>query len=787
MPKPGSALLLATALVPLATAAAAPPTVAENPPQAAAPPGDGEVLYLEVVLNHTRHPRLVRFLREGSRFAANAADLRRLGLALGDRTTGTIALDELSGIRFRYDVAGQRMVIDAPLTELDLPTTVIGISDDAPLPVTATSPGLLLNYDVHADRDDEGNTLLSTVGEVRLSGVAPGVFSTSAVNRLHRSSGGGWHSGTTRLDSHWELSFPEHAVTVRAGDVFSGFLDWTRPVRMGGVQIGRNFGLQPYRVTTPLPAFLGEVAVPSAVELYVNGMRQYGGQLPAGPFELNALPGVTGAGNATLVITDAFGRTRSLDFPFYSARQLLARGLSDWSLSIGTVRKDYGVESFSYAGELVASGNLRYGVADPFTLELHAEAGDGLVNAGIGAVWLIGRAGVLNASHARSRGAGHGSQSSLGYRWNNRHFNLSVDSQRSHGDYRDIASLYGPRPPSVSTRALAGITTETLGNIGITHVRLEHPDPEIASARYAGVFWTRSFARGWSANLSYNENLDDSRDRSIHLNVNVSLGDGRQFGTSWQRNHGRDAALLDFAKPVPGDGGFGWRLQARDGDDGSGGMAEAGWLHEHGRFGVGVARVGDLRHGYLQASGSVVLMAGRAFAARRIDDAFAIVSTDGVAGVPVRLENRLIGHTDADGMLLVARLNAWQRNRLSIDPMMLPIDVRIGDVERIATPGDRSGARVRFAITPVRAAVIVLHDTSGRPLPLRSRVYLEGRDTGAIVGHDGETYLEELAGHNRLSARTPSGTLCHASFLYPEAEDAIPRIGPLRCLQETAP
>src|SRR5690606_6763950 len=135
-------------------------------------------------------------------------------------------------------------------------------------------------------------------------GIGNGVFSNTAVTRGYRPRGGDWHGETVRLDSHWQLSFPESAITVTVGDTYSGFLDWTRAVRLGGVQVARNYGLQPYRITTPLPAFLGEVAVPSAIDLYVTGIRQNSGELPVGPFQLATVPGITGAGNARIVVTD---------------------------------------------------------------------------------------------------------------------------------------------------------------------------------------------------------------------------------------------------------------------------------------------------------------------------------------------------------------------------------------------------------------------------------------------------------------------------------------------------
>lgn len=763
--------------------------------EAAPSPGtaDGQELYLEVTLNQTGSGGLARFLLRDGKLLASVETLRQIGFGLPGRNPEEIvALESLPGLMVRYDAALQRVSLEAPLSLLSLETTVLNAPVGASAPASA-SPGALLNYDLYASHQSDASNLTATA-ELRVFGVGAGVFSNTAVTRAYRIDDGngrddGWRGETVRLDSSWQLSFPESATSLTVGDTFSGFLNWTRAVRLGGVQIGRNFSLQPYRITTPLPAFLGEVAVPSAVDLYVNGIRQYSGEVPAGPFQLATVPGVSGMGNAQIVVTDAFGRVRTLDFPFYATQQLLAKGLSDWSLSVGMVREDYGLRSFSYANDPVASGNLRYGVSDRFTVETHAEGGGGLVNAGAGGLWIMGRAGVISAAHARSTLDGlRGSQTAIGYNWNGGRFNFSIDSQRTRDEYRDIASLYGPLPARISERGLAGMTLRRYGNLSLSYLRLQYPETEMS--RYVGAYWSQSFASGWSANLSFNQNPDRRSDRSLYLSVSVALDRDRQLNTSLQRNGDRTNGIVDISRPVPGDGdhgGYGWRLQARDGDDGAGGLAEVGWFNNAGRYGTGVASYGSESYGYASASGSLVWMGGHPFAARNIGDAFAVVSTDGIAGVPVKLENRPIGHTDARGMLLVTPLQSWQRNKLSIDPMDLPANLRIDQVELLATPRQRSGTRVRFGITPVRAATVVLHDASGEPLPLGSSVAVNGAaDAASSVGYDGEVYLDALDTRNLLRVRTPEGA-CVASFDYPAIDNDIPRIGPLLCNQEPSP
>ncbi|MCD9098804.1 fimbria/pilus outer membrane usher protein [Luteimonas sp. A1P009] len=769
---------------------AALPAHALDRPSAIQPDAD-IALRLAVTLNQTPQSRLLPFVSRAGRLHADAGTLRAMGFSLAaSNTTGLLPLDAIPGAQVRYDSATQHVSIDAPLSQLTLDTTRIGQPSDDPGPVAAdSSPGVLLNYDVYASDARDGSQL-SAGTELRVFGIGTGVLSNTALLRTWQArspdedQNSRWQRDSVRLDTRWDFAFPASAVSVTVGDTLTGFLDWSRPVRIGGLQIGRNFALQPYRITTPTPAFLGEVAVPSAVELYVNGLRQYQGQLPTGPFEMTTLPGISGAGTAQVVITDAFGRSRTLDFPFYATQRLLAAGLSDWSLAAGRVRQDYGLRSFAYYPDTVASANLRYGANDRLTLEAHAEGGGGLRNAGIGGAWLLGMAGVLSGSHVRSQlGDRAGGQTTFAYSWQPGPLNLSLDSQRTHGDYRDVASLYGPLPPLRTDRALVGYLSQSAGSFNLSYLRLDQADPDVAPARYAGAFWSRTFERGWSASVSLNQNLDAGADRSLSVGVLVPLGRDRQLSVAAQRQPEGQDLLMDVSRPIPGDGGFGWRVQGRAGD-GGGGLAEVGWLREHGRLLLGAGRFGDRRQTYAQADGALVWMGGGLFPSRRVDDAFAVVTTDGFADVPVRLENRTIGRTDARGRLLVTPLRAWQRNQLGLDPMTLPADVRIDDVSLSATPSDRAGTTVGFQLRRVRAALLVLHDSHDAPLPMGATVtgHADVDGVSAIVGYDGEAYVEGLTEDNRLRVRTDAGD-CVVDFRMPGAATAtIPRIGALRCL-----
>jgi len=739
-----------------------------------------QTLYLDVTLNQT--PRgLLPFSEQQGRLMVAPAVLRQLGFnARGD---APVALDQLGGVVVRYDATMQTLALDVPLDQLSLPTTRLERTQQA-APAASASPGALLNYDVYGSHNDAGGNLsLST--QIRVFGLGSGVFENTAVLRSYQDpEDRAWRGESVRLDTSWELDLPDSAVTLTVGDFYSGFVDWSRPVRMGGIQIGRNYGLQPYRVLTPTPTFLGEAVVPSNVELYVDGLRQYNGEVPVGPFQLAAQPGISGTGNAQVVITDAFGRMQTLDFAFYGTQQLLAKGLSDWSIGAGRMRREYGLRSFAYENDMIGTGTWRYGATDRFTAEAHVEGGGGVLNGGLGGWWLLGGAGVFNAAYARSRVEDlQGGQYTLGYSWNNRRFNLNLATRRTHGDYRDLGALQDSPPPDISEQATVGVNLDQAGSLSASYLRLRYPEGQ--DARYASVFWSRSFGDRWSAYLSFNQNLSQSSDRSAYLSVTAALGNNRQASVAAQRNGERMVYTADVSQPVPGDGsqgGYGWRAQLRHGDDGPGGLAELGWLNQAGRYSLGYARQGDDDFGYANASGSLVWMGGHLFAAREVPDAFAVVSTGGFPGIPVRLENRLIGTTNADGLLLVTPLLSWQRNRLSIDTLDLPADVRANLVDRFVTPRQRTGMGVEFGLRHAQAMTLVLIDAAGTPLPAGSSVALPDGRT-ATVGYDGQTYLEDVQTPVELQVTTPEGQ-CRVQLAPPATAvgPGLQQPGPLRCL-----
>jgi len=330
---PAESLLLLSGLLAFAAQAGEPAAASSAPAPLTAAAAKGELagergsdLYLELSLNGNPQG-LVHFGLRDRELWASATTLRQLGFVLPLGATDPVRLRSLRGLQIDYDVARQSLALTAGAELLRLPRTVVDPLS-TPTQKASASPGLLLNYDLYGTEGRRGASSLNAFTEVRAFAGAY-VLSSSTLSQASRLEHTGWDRQSVRLDTTVSTSFPDEMLTLRLGDTLTAGLPWTRSTRIGGIQLARNFSLQPYRTTAPLPAFLGSAALPSQVELFINGMRQSTSQVPAGPFQLNTLPSINGAGNAQVVLTDALGRATTLNFSLYDTQRLLQEGLSD--------------------------------------------------------------------------------------------------------------------------------------------------------------------------------------------------------------------------------------------------------------------------------------------------------------------------------------------------------------------------------------------------------------------------------------------------------------------------
>ena len=749
-----------------------------------------EDLFLDVTVNGMSISRLSQFVRQGRELFATSETLAALGFRFGakEKDSQLIALHSLPGLQVKYNAKYQQLSLVAPLDLLDRPVARISATSAFNLPTLATSsiPGLVYNYDVYAQLD-EGKTSVSGVSEARVFGLGSGVWKSTMVTRA--SQGGDQISSYSnlRLDTSWQRDFPEDMVSLAVGDFVTGGLGWTRSARLGGIRLSRNFTLQPFRGTSPLASFSGSALLPSTVDLFINGLKQSSDQVQPGKFELRGIPSFNGLGNAQVVLTDINGQAHTYDMDLYGTPQLLSKGLFDWSLEYGGQRLDYGVNPFSYS-DGIASVTGRFGFSDSTTLEGHAELGGVTRQAGVGAIMLIGeRAGVLSGSFSSSSAGGEsGAQWSSGYQWKASQFSFALNSIRRNPSFRYAASLPNETIGKGSDSAAIG-ATGVWGSLGLNIVRQQYFDAPTSGL--INISWAPPMPKGGTVNISINRSFGLQNDRGdsgrigVYAFLSIPLDRYTSLSTVAQSGSGGRAISFGASRSPSGRlDEIGWNAQVNSNGGATGGNFELSKSEHYGQFGAGLSWIGETadrssaRSIHVNASGGVVVAAGRIYASRRVDDAFAVVSTNGVPHVPVSLENRKVGETDSTGILFVSQLNAYQRNQLTIDTEALPFDMRIGESLLYAVPEARSGVFIKFDLRQVRALEVEIRDVKGRLIPPGSPVHIASGDSDSniavketIVGYDGIVYLEDALQGTVLTVDSPSGS-CQVAV--PEIERA---------------
>ena len=737
-------------------------------------------LFLELVVNQMNTGRVVAVDQRGGRFFLPATALRDSGMKLPENISAEVDLDSLPGLHSEYDSAGQRLLLNVPPDWL--PEQFIGNRQAYPRTPALSSFGALLNYDLYLNDTDDAGTYLAAWNEVRLF---DGWGTLSNTGQYRRTLSGDavstLNNGYLRYDTTWRYSDDERLLTYEAGDLVSGALPWSSSVRLGGVQLSRDFGVRPDLVTYPLPQFAGEAAVPSSVDLFINGYKSSSADLQPGPYTLTNIPFINGAGEAVVVTTDALGRQVSTTVPFYVTSSLLQKGLSDFSVAAGTLRRNYGLKDFGY-GPGVTSGSLRYGVSDNFTLESHAEASDALTLGGMGGNLRLGNFGVLNTALSQSQFDGeNGQQLSLGYQYSSQRYSFSYQRLQRRDQYADLTVIDSPYATlsKRSEQATLSLNLDSWGSLGVGYFDVRAADD--SRTRLLNLTWSKPLWRNTSFYLSGNREIGDSN-WAVQAQLVIPFDLRGSLAISSERSKtGQSQQRVNYSRAVPTEGGLGFNLGYAQGDGPAYRQADLTWRLQSVQLQAGVYGTNEAETRWADASGSLVWMDRQVFAANRIDDAFVVVSTDGYADIPVRYENQQVGQTDRNGHLLVPWSSAYYRGKYEIDPLNLPANVRSPNVEQRIAVRRGSGYLLEFPLNRVIAASIVLVDARQQDLPLGSGVVHEQSGTQTVVGWDGLVYLENLQAQNNLRVSLAGGGTCQVQFAVDMQQDQIPLIGPLVC------
>ncbi len=632
------------------------------------------------------------------------------------------------------------------------------------------------------------------------------------------------HDSFVRLMSTATYERPDTLQWLSFGDTFAYSGDLGSTINLGGLSISKVYMMDPYFVKQPLFGFAGSLTAPSQVDIYADGALVRSFNIRPGDFEIRNLYTQLGSGSVDIYIKDPYGNVQKVNYPVYGDTVLLRKGLHDYSYNMGFLRENYGLMSNQY-GKPAFSAYHRYGLTDAFNIKARAEAAEGLYNGGIQALSVIPRLGVFRMDIAESvKGSRRGVAGSFLHNYQKGFFNTSLFFTRYTEDYLTIGSLLTGQQVKRTAGFLAGFGSMAMGNFSLGYSKEERFGG--ISSRAISSTYSKMLLKNLQMNLSARMTKGTDTDYAVFAGLTYYFfsphDNTTRIAAQYQQTKNGDSESVQAQKDPPprGEGG-GYRLLVDRTHAGPSTISSFNpYAQYNARYGIySVASQiqdidGKTSESYtLSAAGSLVNVGGFHGFSRPVTDSFGVVTTDGIPGIGIALNNEKVGTTDSSGRLVIP-LNSYSANRVTVDTKNIPLNYAISSENWNILPPEASGTCIWFDAAKVQAVtgtLFVQKRDAKEPLEYYE-ITIKAGDKEIVfpTGKDGEFYIENILppdaperGEDRRGCRsiaerrtvnkkviTPGaypasadyrGQKCEFQIVFPETNNMVSDIGEVTC------
>lgn len=731
------------------------------------------VLYLEFVVNGKNTTQVLAVVQKDNDWEVSTEELQALGIKLDFPHGERLLLSEFPGASVVYDETMQRMLLTVPGSTLPL-QSLTAMARSEPIANARRDAGAFLNYDFLVVDEEAAPYQASVWHELYWFDQ---YFYT--VNRGLARDGNdiGESPSYLRFETYYQHDNQAGLWGVTVGDVINATPNWGSSVRMGGIRVARDYELDPNLITYPLPEFFGESALPGSVDLLINDQLRWRDEVNPGPFSINTMPILSGAGVAEVVTTNVQGQQARQKINFYIASEILAQGLVDYDVTVGVRREDFGFASDNYEDDPVYSGSIRYGLNSWLTPQFLVQGGQDLQLAGAGVSLLAGNWGVFEYSHTSSDYLQQtGWQESIAYSYSQQRLGMSARYLQRHGNFRDLGNLDSDVLRDSQWQLAFSFYQRQAGSFNVGYFRVN--EQSVGTREFATLSWNRYFDSGLTLFANINRQLYGEKGSIFSLALSIPLGRTGQVSTGSQRDIDNSwRTQVQAMANAPYSGGMGWRMGVDDSAE-KNAYAAMDWRARHYELSASVLRNTERAQYSGGITGALIAMDGEIYPSRFITDAFALVDA-AQPGIPVMIGNQLVGTTGTNGKLLVPDLYSNLENRISIDPDQLPPNASISAIEQLIVPQRKGGIHVQFPVKFLASVLIDAYDINQQPLPVGAVLTADIVEQEFIVGWDGEVYIEQLTEPLRLYWE--EGDCVLSVSPPPEQNESLPRLGKIIC------
>ncbi len=655
-----------------------------------------------------------------------------------------VDITAISAMKSRYDTGQHALVIDIPAEWM--PEQMRSAAQTADNIGYNRASGFALDYDAYLSHNrwvDAGSLYLGG----RLFTGSGYLFASGMANRAKLRDRVFSDTQYIRYQTYYRQYFADSDTALILGDFISDGGEWDSGVRMGGISFRKAYQLSPDKNIYQSPSIRGTARTPSIVDIFMDNRKIASDSVDSGPYQINNLPFINGAGQVTVVTTDKLGNKTNETVQLYKTSSLLAAGINQFSANLGYLRYDYGYRDSKYRN-LAFSGYLSRGITPTLTHVLFLQNASRLVMAGTGINFLVAPVGTFSligaASSDNEFARRNGGKAELGYSYTNQYVNISYNHSQYSRGYTDLGS-YGYRIDGFSlmpTRSVDQVwlsyqwrNAVTLG-VGYFYI---HPYVDAAYSMGNISLSVPTFLQG---DLSLGVSAYNARGHDLMTMVNWSVPLGNSARAQYTFNHSsignRNDVNLSWGRYGPQQ----THIDLQASKEETGYRYQRASVYHSSRYtslSGGLYGSNDKTY-WMEGSGTVTLLDGAVQFNRESQGAFVLVNA-GIPDLPYYSGGNLEGRTDSRGFGFIDNVQAGIPIEISLDPTHLPAEYRARRYRQKVRLYPRSGTEVNFGGEKAFPASFRLTDGTGHPLPAGSIVTDENTGNSSFIGYHGNSFM----------------------------------------------
>jgi outer membrane usher protein len=772
------------------------PTPAEKPTTANDNIAEGKAL-LEIIINgENLGAQLVDLKKDDVIVATSVFKDWRIKKDLWASQTDNVSLHSLAP-HLQYTVDNNNAALTIAATPESFEPQVLQtqtqynpvIPADAVHPTTWSS---FVNYALNANfSQPKGFDSLNAPWEVGINAGQWFAFSNFNSNYLNTDQS----FKTTRSTSYLQWEDMESHQKVTLGDFSVNTPTLSSSGNFGGILWQSNFRQYGQFQSMPSLGLDFNVETPSHAELYVNDVKTKEWDLQPG---MVSLPSVltSGQGNATLVLTDSFGRQQQISQPFYITQQLLKEGLHDFYYGLGAKHK-FSNKMIDY-GSNVLFGAHRYGFTDSLTAGAAFTVHKKVSTIGVSVTHSFLGNSLIDAAVAVSRQSSlSGYLGTASYQLNLQPINLSLN---------------------------AGYMSQQFGNLNIDAASLQKSKYRLqASLNYNVPFTGSSIgasvseSTSWGSStiskslaLFFRQSLLSSLNLNVQVNHDLATGDNvaslmlnyfprtqdesnilNNNNFSYQANYNDkthvDTQVWQTQKQGSIGEGYNYSAALQRQDRNLSGTVRYQYQDNNGIYTANYAQNEQTIRGNVSVAGSLITANNEVYFGRPITDSFAIVKVKGTEeDIPIYSNGARLGWGNDDKVVVIPNLPSRQVGKMSIKPEDMGLAVVADHAEQSVDVGVRTASVVEFNLSQFVAAEGNAYtlDKEG------SKQYLEalpleyvanGKPQDSFIAKKGFFYLENVpTGEFKATVKRYKHD-CTLHLTIPKSDKVVVKLGDILC------